>query len=123
MSIMQERGRRAEDIASLYLQRQGLVLVERNFQCYQGELDLIMLDRDCFVFVEVRLRGRIDYGSPIDTISRGKQRKMIRAASIYLQKKQLLHRISSRFDCVGLHPKEGKMQIEWIKNAFWDVIK
>ncbi len=123
MNIMQERGRRAEDIASLYLQRQGLVLVERNFQCYQGELDLIMLDRDCFVFVEVRLRGRIDYGSPIDTISRSKQRKMIRAASIYLQKKQLLHRISSRFDCVGLHPTAGKMQIEWIKNAFWDVIK
>lgn len=123
MSISQQRGRRAEDIASLYLQRQGLVLVERNFQCYQGELDLIMLDQDCFVFIEVRLRQRIDYGSPLETINRSKQRKMISTASYYLQKKQLLHRISSRFDCVGLKPHAGKMEIEWIKNAFWDVIK
>lgn len=114
----QNLGKRAEEYAFLFLQKQGLKPLERNYRCYYGEIDLIMLDQDDIVFVEVRSKGRIDFGNAFESINQSKIQKLIKTATHFLQKKNWLHTKPSRFDVVAIHPVDGKMQLEWIKNAF-----
>lgn len=108
----------AEASACQYLQTQGLVLIKKNYRCFHGELDLIMRDKTTLVFIEVRQRSRIDFGSAIESVNAIKIRKLIKAASHFLQQQDWLNRVDSRFDIVAIHPMNGKMQIEWVKNAF-----
>lgn len=85
-----------------------------------GEIDLIMLDRDTLVFVEVRYRKDGDFCNPLETVTRSKQRKIIKAASHYLLTRLKSHDIPCRFDVVGV-TREGtdNYHFEWIKNAFY----
>ena len=62
LSAKQQLGQAAEQAACSYLTRHGLTLIARNFHARQGEIDLIMLDKDTLVFVEVRFRSRQDFG-------------------------------------------------------------
>ena len=79
-------GRYAEEQVCQYLQRQGLQLVESNYTCRCGEIDLIMRDQDCFVFVEVRARAGHSFRDSLESVDYQKQHKVIRAATYYLQK-------------------------------------
>jgi len=106
----QIRGRLAEDAALAYLQQQGLQLVQRNFLCKGGELDLIMRDGHSLVFVEVRQRSSASFGGALASITPAKQRRMVLAAQIFLQRQQKLP--ACRFDAVAI---EGS-QINWIRN-------
>lgn len=108
----------AEQAACRYLQSQGLRLINRNFQCFHGEIDLIMDDKQQIVFVEVRHRGRRDYGTALESVDQYKMRKLVKTATLYLQKHKLLYKVSSRFDVVSMHGTLAKPEIEWIKNAF-----
>lgn len=112
------QGQRMEQIACEFLQQKGFQLVQQNFRCYVGEIDLIMLDQDDMVFVEVRSRGRTDYGTALESITRSKQLKLIRAATCFLQWKKMLYKVSSRFDVVGIQRSTGNLKIDWIKSAF-----
>jgi putative endonuclease len=105
-------------MASSYLQAQGLQLIEANYHSRVGEVDLIMQDQGTYVFVEVRMRSSSHYGSGIESITRRKQHKVIRTATLYLQQKRLLNRVHCRFDVVGLSPVGTEMEIRWIPNAF-----
>ncbi len=116
-----------EAIANQYLQKQGLVLIETNFQGKTGEIDLIMKDQDklfkpaqeVLVFVEVRFRQSGDFCLTEDTINHAKQQRLIRTAKLYLQKKNLFDKIACRFDVIAIHgEKPQDEQILWIKNAF-----
>lgn len=109
---MTQPGQEAENLAAEFLQRQGLKLVERNFRCRLGEIDLIMKDRNTLVFVEVRLRKNNHFGGAGASITSHKQGKLIRAAQHYLQ--QQTAQPPCRFDALLLDG--GKM--EWIKDAF-----
>lgn len=111
-------GKAAELDAYQFLKDQGLHMLAQNYQCYHGEIDLIMQDRDDIVFVEVRKRSRIDYGNAFETVGTSKRKKLIKAAIHFLQKKNWLYKVNSRFDIIAIHPITGIMQIEWIKNAF-----
>lgn len=111
-------GQAAEKQAQLYLEKRGLILIQTNYQCYQGEIDLIMRDGNDIVFVEVRSRTRIDYGDALESITPSKMKKIIRAASHFLQKKNWLYSVSSRFDVIAIQYQHGQQQLEWIKNAF-----
>ena len=114
MSIAQ--GLVAEEQAKDYLQAQGLKWVESNYRCKMGEIDLVMFDRDCLVFVEVKARKNNSYGGALVSIGVQKQRKLIKTASLYLLVKKLHDKHPVRFDVVtieGVPPK-----IDWIKNAF-----
>lgn len=112
------RGKQAEEQACLFLQSRGLTPFIRNYRCYHGEIDLIMRDQDDIVFVEVRSKRRIDFGNAFESINQSKINKLIRTATHFLQKQKWLHTVQSRFDVVAIHPVDGKMQLEWIKNAF-----
>lgn len=109
---MTPSGRAAEDFAADYLQRRGLKLVERNYRCRLGEIDLVMDDGGAMVFVEVRLRSSGNFGGAAASITAHKQSKLIRAAQHYLQ--HLSRQPPCRFDAVLL---DGT-KIEWIKDAF-----
>ena len=71
-----EVGSQAEDFAQHYLEQQGLALVERNFRCRLGEIDLIMHEGSTLVFVEVRYRRNRDFGGPVISVSPRKQQKL-----------------------------------------------
>jgi putative endonuclease len=113
-----EKGKKAEDLAITFLQKQGLLLLTRNYRCKLGEIDLIMKERSCLVFVEVRFRNNRTYGMSIETISISKQKRMIHTALYFLKSHHLLDKIPCRFDVVAIQKMEGKNTIEWVKNAF-----
>jgi putative endonuclease len=115
MTTSYEIGQISEKTASAYLQKQGLKLIEKNFRCAQGEIDLIMKDKNYLVFVEVRFRKHRDYGNSIETISHNKQIHLIRTAQYYLQQHSLMYKANCRFDVLGLNREE---KITWIKNVF-----
>lgn len=106
----QIKGRQAEDAALAYLQQQGLQLVQRNFLCRGGELDLIMRDGRSLVFVEVRQRSSARFGGALASITPAKQRRMVLAAQTFLQRQSGLP--ACRFDAVAI---EGN-RIDWLKN-------
>jgi putative endonuclease len=113
------RGDEGEERALLYLQQQGLALVERNYRVARGpgargaEVDLIMRDRDgTLVFVEVRQRADGDHGGAAASVTRGKQRRCILGAKFYLQ--QLSVWPPCRFDVVAIDGHE----LTWLPAAF-----
>lgn len=105
----------AELTARHYLEKRGLIFIQNNYRCLCGEIDLIMRDGEEIVFVEVRLRRQPYLGSAIESITRTKQRKLINAATLYLQEMQWLDRVNCRFDVFGINDQN---QFEWIHNAF-----
>lgn len=112
-------GKEIEDRVCAYLEKKGIKLIEANYHSKMGEIDLIMRDGEFIAFVEVRYRKSSDYGDPIATVSRAKQRRIIRTAIFYLQKKNLLEKVPCRFDVVAVQlSDEGKFTFEWIKSAF-----
>ncbi len=109
-----------EQRALRFLREQGLSLVEANFHCGVGEIDLIMRDRQgCLVFVEVRYRRSDRYGSALETIGPVKQRRLRRAAQWYLQSKNWRHKFC-RFDVVAITGQGALRQdkLEWVRDAF-----
>ncbi len=106
-----------EQRALLYLQKQGLKLITRNYQCKMGEIDIIMQDKDMLVFVEVRYRCKGRYGDGLDSVTYSKQRKLIRTANYYLVSKRLYNQVACRFDVVAIGLDKGKVTIDWVKNA------
>ncbi len=110
-------GDRAEKLAAKYLKTHKLKLIEANYGCKTGELDLIMQDRDYLVFVEVRHRRRDDYGGALESVDQHKQRKLRRAAEHYLTQHKL-HNRAARFDVVCVNGDLNKPEFEWLQNAF-----
>jgi putative endonuclease len=96
-----EIGASSESRAVALLTRHGYVIVERNFRCKAGELDVIARDGQTLVFVEVRSRRGPSYGSALDAVGRGKRRQVSRVASLYLAWKQPAFE-SARFDVVAI---------------------
>lgn len=107
----QIQGQAGEDRALAHLVQHGLRLVERNFRCKGGEIDLIVQDKAELVFVEVRKRADRRHGGAAASVTPAKQARLIVAAQIYLQRYR--HPPGCRFDVVAI---EGDMLI-WMKNA------
>ncbi|MEN8178338.1 MAG: YraN family protein [Pseudomonadota bacterium] len=109
------KGKSAEEQARRHLERQGLKLLDTNYRCKRGEIDLIMQDTETLVFIEVRYRKSSTFGSAVESVTMGKQIKLIAAAKHYLQE----HRTNTpcRFDVVGI-TGQNEAKVEWIKNAF-----
>ncbi len=112
-----QKGETAEANACTYLEKQGLQTLWRNFRCRLGEIDLIMQDGDTIVFVEVRYRNNPRYGSSLESVNWQKQRKLINAASFYLQQRNITDTYPCRFDVIALEKDTGNIT-QWIKDAF-----
>jgi putative endonuclease len=108
-------GADAERRAERFLRARGLSLVERNYRCRFGEIDLVMRDGETLVFVEVRLRTHAGFGGPAASITTAKRGRLLRAARHYLA--SLGRAPRCRFDAVLLAAPEDAA-IEWVRDAF-----
>lgn len=113
-----DKGRLAEAKALDYLTGEGMVVLARNYRCRQGEIDLIMQDKDTTVFVEVRARTTSKVLHAMETIDRRKQNHIIRTSQHYLQHGKKNNTRYYRFDVITISGPLNKANIEWIKNAF-----
>jgi putative endonuclease len=111
---MTGRGAAAEELAAAFLEGQGLRIVERNYRCRFGEIDLVARSGTVLVFVEVRARMSEAFGGAAGSITAAKRRRLVAAARHYLAK----HSVSRacRFDVVLIRGRE--QEIEWLANAF-----
>ncbi len=114
-----QRGIASEDLAADYLRARGLVVVARNVRCRAGELDLVCLDAGVLAIVEVRQRARQDFGGALASVTRRKQRKIVRAAEFFLQRQSEWRRHAIRFDVLAVEGLPGgEHRVVWIKDAF-----
>ncbi|MCK4950494.1 MAG: YraN family protein [Gammaproteobacteria bacterium] len=112
-----KKGQQAEQLACEYLEKEGLHLVQKNYRCPMGEIDLIMKDNGMLVFVEVRYRKNTKYGSGAETVTGRKQQKLLSTAMHYLQR----HAKSTqtcRFDVVSMTNETNTDKIQWLQDAF-----
>jgi putative endonuclease len=112
-----DRGQIAEQLAEAHLNASGLRTLARNFHCRGGELDLVCRDGKTLVFVEVRLRGRSDFGGAAASITPRKQARIVLAARHWLAQAGRLADAPCRFDVVLLDALDST-RIEWIRSAF-----
>lgn len=111
-----EIGDKGEELAVRRLKRLGYRVIDRNFSVHNiGEIDVVARDGEYLCFVEVRFRSRRDFGTPAQTVNAEKQRRIIRAARIYMQNNGLLNALT-RFDVAEVY---GDGRVEIIKDAFW----
>lgn len=112
-------GKQAEALACAWLQERGLVVLERNYHCAYGELDIIAQHGDTLVFVEVRYRNSMTHGGALTSVDYRKQQRLIYTAQHYLQAHQITDEQSCRFDVVGMcHNRYGDWQFHWLPSAF-----
>lgn len=116
--MFRRKGKHYERLAEEYLSERGLRCLERNFSCRGGEIDLVMLEGGVLVFVEVRFRASETFGSPLESITRTKQQRLLHAAGIYLQRAPVHCERTCRFDVVGITGPEPTLVVRWIKDAF-----
>jgi len=110
-------GGRGEDIAARLLKKRGYRILERNYRCRYGEIDLVARDGRTIAFVEVKTRRNCDFGAPADAVGPKKRLNMARASSNYLVERGLTDH-PARFDVVSILAGGGEAAAELIKDAF-----
>jgi putative endonuclease len=114
----QARGRLAEELAARHLAARGLRVIERNVRCRGGEVDLICLDRGAVVFIEVRLRTSVRFGSAAESITAAKRRRILLAAQWWLGGRGRRYACAAcRFDVVLLDQLDDA-GLTWLRGAF-----
>lgn len=111
-------GARGEAIAAAYLKGQKFTIIERNFRCTCGEVDIIARDGKSVVFIEVKARRTLSFGPPQLAVTPFKQRQISKAALTWLAKNRL-QETNARFDVIAILLREHEVPaIEHIRNAF-----
>jgi putative endonuclease len=110
-------GRWGEEEAATFLARQGMKIVARNVRTPVGEIDLVARQGKTLVFIEVKTRRGVGFGTPQEAVGRTKQRQILRAAQWYLADGRG-RGLQPRFDVVAVHVAATGAQIEHITDAF-----
>ena len=107
-----------ENVARDFLKKQGYHIIETNYRCPEGEVDIIARHKDFLVFIEVRTKTSLDYGSPEESITSAKKERMKAVASRYQQTYDNLPELW-RIDVVAVElNKKGELsRINLIENA------
>ncbi|HVT59248.1 MAG TPA: YraN family protein [Thermoanaerobaculia bacterium] len=111
------RGRAAEEAGVRWLESQGYQVVERNVRTRAGEIDLVARDGATLCFVEIKARGSDAFGTAAAAVGAVKQRRLCRAAALYLARRGL-HLTPSRFDVLALDRRDGAWIYTLIRDAF-----
>jgi putative endonuclease len=112
-----ELGRRGEQAAAEYLERAGLRILDRNWRCEAGELDIVALERRVLVVCEVKTRSGVRYGSPLEAVSHRKRARLRRLAVTWLAV-QGLHFDEIRIDVIGLvGDGTGEFSLEHVRGV------
>ena len=112
----QELGKLGEDEAVKYLIKNGCIILDRNYNCAQGELDIVALDKNEIVFVEVKTRRSAYYGEPAEAVNYYKLKHMISSIKYYLYKRNLEDEFI-RIDIIEVYIKQDRIKINHIKNV------
>jgi putative endonuclease len=110
-------GKEGERIATAYLKKNGYRIMEINFRCPIGEIDIVAKEKDDLVFVEVKTRKSIELGYPEQAVGMRKQKKMSQLALWYMQKRKIAD-TNARFDVVAITLIPEKNEVKLIQNAF-----
>ena len=112
--VKKDFGNTGEKMAAEYLKKQGYIILEKNFYCKQGEIDIIAKDKNEIVFVEVKSRSDIGYGCPSEAVNKEKIRHLYKTAKYFLYKNKILNNFT-RFDVIEILIKNGRFNINHIK--------
>ncbi|HPQ43412.1 MAG TPA: YraN family protein [Syntrophales bacterium] len=112
-----KKGVQGEDIATSCLRKEGYRIIEKNYRCRYGEIDIVTMDADEIVFVEVKSRQSDLFGSPEEAVGITKRKKISKVALYYLQDKGLSDH-NARFDIVAITYLPEGNRVKIIKNAF-----
>ena len=110
-------GESGESIAVRFLKKKGYEIIEQNYRCKLGEIDIIARDGRVLAFVEVKARRTGDFGGPKWAVTPRKQRKISMVALKYLKETEQMEK-KARFDVVAIRLLPGDPDVEIIKNAF-----
>jgi len=110
-------GAYGQKLAENYLTSNGFTIIERNFRCRSGEIDVVAWDDDYIAFIEVKYRRSLTHGYPREAVGYHKQKHIRRVASYYIMTKQLSNQ-DFRFDVLEIVDIDGNPEITLIKNAF-----
>ena len=111
-------GGEGEELAVRYLKTHGYRIIERNFRCPLGEIDVIARHGGYLVFVEIKSRSSSDFGFPQEAVHHYKQRRIIQAAKTYLAQRRLGDTVHARFDVVAVERGPSGATIDVLQNAF-----
>lgn len=116
---MQEKelGRKGEEVALRFLKKKGYKIIQQNYVCDMGEMDIIAREKDTLVFVEVKTRTSMAFGPPQLAVNSTKQMQLSKVALYFLKEKRL-EDIKARFDVVAVLLRPKGEEIELIKDAF-----
>ena len=109
-----ELGKEGENYATEYLKNKGYKILQRNFSCKQGEIDIIAKEKEEYVFIEVKTRQNFHYGSPAESVTGGKQKHIWKATKYYIY----LHKLENkyiRFDVIEVYKNKNKFYLNHIK--------
>ena len=112
--IKKDFGNTGENLATEYLEKQGYTILERNFYCKQGEIDIIAKDKNEIVFIEVKSSSNKLFGIPSEAVTKQKIKHLFRTARYFLYKNKMINEYI-RFDVVEILIKSGKFNINHIK--------
>ncbi len=113
-------GKKGEEIAFSFLRRKGYRVVDRNWRCKMGEIDIIAMDGETLVFVEVRsLKMHRNLRTPEESVTIAKKKRLLNAARVYLGKNGLWHR-KVRFDIIGVMFEKQGHRISHEQDIFWE---
>ena len=116
---MQEKelGKKGEEVALRFLKKKGYKIIQQNYVCKMGEMDLIAREKDTLVFIEVKTRTSTAFGPPQLAVTSTKQMQLSKVALYFLKQKRL-EDIKARFDVVAILLRPEGEEIELIKDAF-----
>jgi putative endonuclease len=110
-------GRLGEELARKKLRALGYRILETNYRCPIGEIDVVAKDGDVMVFVEIKTRRNSSLGEVKEAVHKRKQHQLSKVALAYLKSRDLWD-TKARFDVVAIRVSEGKEEVEIIKDAF-----
>lgn len=99
------------------MKKRGYRIIERNYVCKMGEMDIIAKEKDTLVFIEVKTRTSTEFGPPQLAVNSAKQRQLSKVALNYLKEKQF-EDVKARFDVVAILLEQKREEIELIRDAF-----
>jgi putative endonuclease len=118
-SFNKDIGSLGEDISESYLKNLGYKILDKNFRCKCGEIDLIAVNKGYICFIEVKTRYGINFGMPAESVSSSKQHKIYKTAEVYIMKKNIVN-FNYRFDVMEVILNHGNNDflVNHIEDAF-----
>ena len=112
------KGYKGEDMVCIHMAKNGWSILDRNYRCPMGELDIVAARDGVLAFVEVKTRSRTDYGLPCQSVDRTKRRKLRLCAAYYLKCHSRLYGLQPRMDIAELLERPSGIYLRYLENAF-----